>query len=72
MIDASQLEGLEFDMKTGGSNIDQCPGRHHVTVGGVRGYVVQGEPLSPDARAKLQHLGVTEQAVFVPADVIEG
>lgn len=72
MITPDQLVDLQFVRKDAGSNIDQCPAMHRATVGGQPGYVIQGEPLSAEARATLEHLGVDEHAVWVPANVIEG
>lgn len=72
MINPDQLVGLQFVRKDAGSNIDQCPAIHRATVGGRPGYVIQGEPLGPEALAELEHLGVEERAVWVPANVIEG
>lgn len=58
---------LRFLWKTDQSNTGQCPALYEVE----GGYVVQGRQLDTDARAQLQDLADDEDAIWVPADVIE-
>ena len=58
---------IEFMWKTDGSAIENCPALYSAP----GGYVVQGKVLDAETRAALRQLGGDEDAVFVPADVIE-
>lgn len=58
---------IEFMWKTDGSAIENCPALYRAP----GGYVVQGKMLDAETRAALRQLGGDEDAVFVPADVIE-
>lgn len=58
---------IEFMWKTDGSAIENCPALYRAP----GGYVVQGKVLDAGTRAALRQLGGDEDAVFVPADVIE-
>jgi hypothetical protein len=61
---------IEFQFKTGDSAIEGCPARYKVTsVEG--GYVVQGVKVSPEVKARLRQFAADEDAVWVPADIIE-
>jgi hypothetical protein len=56
-----------FQMKTGGSNVGNCPARYEAP----GGYVIQGKKLDAETRAQLRDLGFDEDAVYVPADVVD-
>jgi hypothetical protein len=58
---------IKFMWKTGGSNTGNCPALYSTD----GGYVVQGKRLDETTRGDLRDLGFDEDAVFVPADVIE-
>lgn len=58
---------LEFLWKTGESNINNCPALYRTG----DGYVVQGKTLDASTRAQLRQLGADEDAIFVPADVLD-
>jgi hypothetical protein len=57
---------IEFMWKDRDSNVGNCPALYKAP----GGYVVQGVKLSAEDRAKLRDLGASEDAVFVPANVI--
>lgn len=59
---------ITFQMKTEGSNVGNCPARYIAAEGG---YVIQGKKLDGPTRAQLRDLGFDEDAVWVPADVVE-
>lgn len=54
--------------KTGESKTGGCPAVYSTDRGG---YVVQGVKLDPGDRAQLEDLADDEDAVFVPADVLD-
>jgi len=58
---------IEFLWKTIGSGGSGCPALYRAE----GGYVVQGIVLDDATRAALRDLADNEDAVFVPADVIE-
>ena len=58
---------IEFMWKTNTSAVENCPALYRAP----GGYVVQGKTLDAETRATLRQLGTDEDAVFVPADVIE-
>ena len=58
---------IEFMWKTDGSAVENCPALYRAP----GGYVVQGKTLDAETRAALRQHGTDEDAVFVPADVIE-
>jgi len=58
---------IEFMWKTDGSAVENCPALYRAE----GGYVVQGKSLDEQTRAQLRQLAGDEDAVFVPADVIE-
>ncbi len=58
---------IEFMWKTDGSAVENCPALYRAP----GGYVVQGKTLDAETRAALRQLGGDEDAVFVPADVID-
>jgi len=62
---------LQFQWKTGDSNVENCPTRYKV-VSDEGGYVIQGKRLPPEVLAQLCQLGDDEAGVWVPADVIDG
>lgn len=62
---------IEFMWKTGDSYTGSCPARYKVTEA-PGGYVIQGKLLDDATRAQLRDLGADEDAVWVPADVIDG
>lgn len=61
------MDELEFLWKTIGSGNGGCPALYR-TEGG---YVVQGLILDEAARGQLRDLNEGEDAVFVPADVLD-
>ena len=58
---------IEFMWKTGASATGSCPAQYKAP----GGYVIQGKKIDDATRAMLRDLGADEDAVFVPADVIE-
>ncbi|MGH3655898.1 MAG: lipid A biosynthesis lauroyl acyltransferase [Micromonosporaceae bacterium] len=58
---------LEWLWKDTGSGKNGCPALYRA--GG--GYVVQGKALDADTRAQLRQVGADEDAVFVPANVLD-
>ena len=61
---------IEFMWKSDDSNIGNCPAQYRVT-SAEGGYVIQGKRLDEATRAQLRDLGHEEDAVWVPANVIE-
>ena len=59
---------IRFMWKAGESNVGNCPAQYKAP----GGYVIQGKRLDDATRAQLRDLGSDEDAVFVPADVIDG
>ncbi len=59
---------IEFLHKDPDSGSSGCPALYRV-VGG--GYVVQGVRIDDETRAQLRQLADTEDAVFVPAAVLD-
>ena len=62
-----EIGSLRFLWKTSTSGGGNCPALYKAD----GGYVVQGRRLDPATRARLRDLGVDEDAIFVPADVID-
>lgn len=60
-----QLEFMWKDKDSGGGG---CPALYEVH---AHGYVVQGKRLAPEERAQLRQLADDEDAVFVPANVLD-
>ena len=58
---------ITFMWKTTASATGNCPAQYKAD----GGYVIQGKKLGDDARAQLRDLGADEDAVWVPADVID-
>ena len=58
---------IKFMWKTKGSAVENCPALYQAP----GGYVVQGKVLDEATKAQLRQFGSDEDAVFVPADVIE-
>ena len=58
---------IQFMWKTNGSATGNCPALYKAP----GGYVVQGKVLDAETKAQLRQFGSDEDAVFVPADVIE-
>jgi hypothetical protein len=58
---------LKFMWKDDASNVGNCPAMYEAP----GGYVVQGKALDAETRAHLRDLGGDEDAVFVPANVID-
>ena len=58
---------IKFLWKTDGSAVENCPALYEAP----GGYVVQGKVLDAETKAQLRQFGGGEDAVFVPADVIE-
>lgn len=61
------MRNLEFLWKDSSSQISDCPALYKTD----GGYVVQGKTLDEETRAALRQLGADEDAVFVPANVLE-
>jgi hypothetical protein len=59
-----ELEYLWKDASSGGGG---CPALYR----GADGYVVQGKILDSDTRARLRQLAGDEDAVWVPANVLD-
>lgn len=59
-----KIEFLWKDSQSGGGN---CPAIYKAP----GGYVVQGKNLDADTRAQLRQLGDDEDAIFVPANVLD-
>jgi hypothetical protein len=57
---------IKFMWKTNGSYTGNCPAQYEAP----GGYVIQGKRIDDETRAQLRDLGADEDAVFVPADVI--
>jgi hypothetical protein len=62
-----EIIDLVFLWKTSTSGGGNCPALYK-TEGG---YVVQGKRLGAAARARLRDLGADEDALYVPADVLD-
>jgi hypothetical protein len=58
---------IRFMWKTNTSAVENCPALYEAP----GGYVVQGKMLDAATKAQLRQFGSDEDAVFVPADVIE-
>ena len=58
---------IKFMWKTDGSAVENCPALYKAP----GGYVVQGKMLDEATKAQLRQFGSDEDAVFVPADVID-
>lgn len=58
---------LEFMWKDGNSSVTECPALYKTD----GGYVVQGVKLDAATRAQLRQVGTDEDAVFVPANVLD-
>ena len=58
---------IRFLWKDAGSNVGNCPAMYEAS----GGYVIQGKTLDAATRAQLRDLGGDEDAVFVPANVID-
>ena len=61
------MHQLEFLWKDSGSDVGDCPALYRTD----GGYVVQGVRLDPQTRAQLRDLADDEDAVFVPANVLD-
>jgi hypothetical protein len=61
---------ISFMWKDEHSNIGDCPAQYRVT-SAEGGYVIQGRRLDKATRAQLRDLGADEDAVWVPANVID-
>ena len=66
-----RLDNLEYLWKDDGSGGGGCPALDRVLDNGVTGYVVQGKTLDDATRATLRQLAADEDAVFVPANVLD-
>lgn len=62
---AIKLEFLWKDLNSGGGG---CPALYRAVPGG---YVVQGKKLDAETKAALRQLADDEDAVFVPANVLD-
>ena len=58
---------IRFMWKDGNSGGGGCPALYEAP----NGYVLQGKTLDPETRAQLRQLADDEDAVFVPANVID-
>lgn len=62
-----EIGELVFLWKTSTSGGGNCPALYK-TEGG---YVVQGKRIGPASQARLRNLGSDEDAIFIPADVLD-
>jgi hypothetical protein len=62
---------IEFMWKDEASNTGNCPALYRVKDENDDGYVIQGKRIGAKTRAQLRELGGDEDAVFVPANVID-
>lgn len=62
-----EIGELAFLWKTNTSGGGNCPALYKTD----GGYVVQGKRLSPASQARLRNLDADEDAIFVPADVLD-
>ncbi len=62
---------VDFMWKDANSNVTNCPAMYRTELDGEAGYVLQGKKVSDATRAKLRQLGADEDAVFVPANVVD-
>ena len=58
---------IKFMWKDDQSNVGNCPAMYEAP----GGYVIQGKLLDAETRRQLRDLGGDEDAVFVPANVID-
>lgn len=58
---------IKFMWKDSGSQVGNCPAMYEAP----GGYVIQGKQLDDATRAQLRDLSGDEDAVFVPANVID-
>lgn len=58
---------IEFLWKDTGSGGGGCPALYEAP----GGYVVQGKTLDPETRAQLRQLADDEDAIYVPANVLD-
>lgn len=58
---------ITFMWKDAGSYTGNCPALYEAP----GGYVVQGNAIDAQTRAQLRDLGTDEDAIFVPANVID-
>lgn len=58
---------IRFMWKDGNSNVQGCPALYEAP----GGYVVQGKKLDGETRAQLRQFAGDEDAVFVPANVLD-
>jgi hypothetical protein len=61
---------IEFERKTSDSGVENCPARYKV-IDGKPGYVIQGKRIDAETRAQLRQVADDEDAVWVPADLID-
>jgi hypothetical protein len=59
----------EFICKDPGSNLGSCAAFYGTRV--ANGYIVQGKALDDETRAQLRDLADDEDAVFIPAALLE-
>ena len=59
---------IEFQWKTGESNVGNCPARYKAP----GGYVIQGKRLDAGTRPGSETSGRTRTPLFVPSDVVDG
>jgi hypothetical protein len=62
---------IEFERKTNTSAVENCPARYRV-IGEEGGYVIQGKKVDDLTRAQLRQVADDEDAVWIPADLING
>jgi hypothetical protein len=58
---------IEFMWKDWSSGAGACPALYRAP----GGYVVQGKTLTPETRKMLRQLGGDEDAIFIPANVLD-
>jgi hypothetical protein len=60
---------IEFIRKTANSTSGNCPAIYKAENGN---FVIQGWKIDEDTRARLRDLGLDEDAVEIPADIVAG
>jgi hypothetical protein len=66
-MEGGTMRDLEFLWKDEGSQVSDCPALYECE----GGYIVQGKTLDLDTRGALRQLSSDEDAVFVPANVLD-
>ncbi|GGJ84241.1 hypothetical protein GCM10010123_12370 [Pilimelia anulata] len=62
---------VEYLWKDGGSVDGGCPALYRADRAGAAGYIVQGRHLSTAERGALREVAADEDAVWVPANILD-